>query len=398
MKKKFFIPLCDLAAIFAACSNDDNPIADESAQVIDLFVSNTSDNQLATRAGRPLYGSEALQDVDSVVVYIYDQSGSIKHVTTIEDWKSVSSAHDNGRKYTFRLTGEQKLPIGKYTLRAYAHSENTSAVFKQTPQVNFPYEGVEVAFNNNPAEEFFAGNSPLKVEGTPAEFTAGNTVVLKRQVAGAFGYFTNIPAKVLDKETKTIRLVSSVKNTTVEISDLTENQTNGKTPADPADAKLKNGSDAFVVYEANVQDWFTSGDSSNDGLLGVDDIWTTQIPNNGVKILDNTILIGNFLVPVAKHDTNNTFELQLLAADGTITKTWNVGIQDNKIVSGDTKHRYGIYRNHLYGIGQKTLNNPEDPTNPGVGHTEEPIDLSKDQDIIIDINSTWDVIHSLELE
>ena len=335
--------------------------------------------------------------MDSVVVYIYKEDDKeVLYVKTIDNWKSVATSSATGKTHSLKLTGQERLTGGTYKLKAYAYSTGTATFDPGPVKGDNLVKDTLVAKFTTDAEELFAGENTLVVD--PGEdnpiFTSGNIVELNRQVAGAFGYFKNIPAKVRDKETVKIRLVASAKNTEVQFLPNAEYQVNGKTPATPADAKLKNGSDAFMVYEADVKEWFKFGDTNGSGFLGNgDDDWESQLPQNGVKILDNTILIGNFLVPVAKHDTNNTFELQLLDADGTITKTWNVGIQDNKIISGDTKHRYGIYRNHLYGIGKKTLNNPVTP-----GDGEEPIDLSRDQDIFIDINSTWDVIHNLELE
>ena len=412
MKKKFFIPLCALAAIFAACSNDDNPIADQSAQEIKLFVSNTSDNQLATRGGRPLYGSEALQDVDSVVVYIYKEDDKVvSYVKTIDNWERVATASATGKTHSLKLTGQDRLKKGTYKLKAYAYSNFGTATFDPGLPVkgNNLVKDTLVAKFTTDAEELFAGENTLVVvvgKGDNPIFTSGNIVELNRQVAGAFGYFQNIPAKVRDKETVKIRLVASAKNTEVQFLTNAKYQVNGKTPATAADAKFKDDKSAFVVYEANVQDWFTAGDSNKDGFLGNgDEDWESQLPSEGegegegVNIREHTILVGSFLTPFARVENVNTFELQLLAADGTITKTWNVGIQpDPTKIPLDEKFQYGVYRNHLYGIGKKTLNNPEDPTNPGDGHIEEPIDLSRDQDIFIDINSNWDVIHSLELE
>lgn len=128
-----------------------------------------------------------------------------------------------------------------------------------------------------------------------------------------------------------------------------------------------------------------------------DEGWINPKLAAGLKVKVGTIMAGEFLVASKKHNSWDTFELQLLTADGKITKSWKVATPN---ISGgeSSKYRYDIYRNHLYGIGEKTLDNPEDPTTPGGEDKENPEDLSKDQDIILNISSDWELIHKLELD
>lgn len=204
---------------------------------------------------------------------------------------------------------------------------------------------------------------------------------------------------MLEKETAKVRLVASVKNTVVKFEELVTKHLNGTSEADAeTNVRLNDGIPAFEVYSINIKDWFTNGDSNKDGLLGDGDDWNKPVGLTGLNVLEGTMMAGEFLVSAAKHASANTFELQLLDANGNITKSWNVAIPAGSIDTDNTKYQYNIYRNHLYGIGEKTLDNPGDPTTPGGEDKENPEDLSKDQDIILNISSDWEVIHKLELE
>lgn len=395
MRKKLFLSCFIAIAGLTACSNsDDGGQVNNAEQVFEINISNASGNTL-TRAGRPLYGSQASQAVDHVVVYVTKPDGEVIYIDKLDNWRAISSDYGNGKRYTFKLTGDKKLEAGTYKLAAYAYSTDGKAPEYSILGAMVP-TGLPLAFDGK-AEEVFAGESELVVAGSPAVFTSGNTVVLERHVAGAFGYFTRIPAVILDKPTAKVRLVASVKNTTANLGNATPKQINGSVPA-VADVKFENGTPAFEVYSANILDWFSEGDKNADGFFGAGDTWNIPTGLAGLNVLDGTIMAGEFLVSAAKHASANTFELQLLATDGSITKSWNVAIPAGSTDVENTRHQYNIYRNHLYGIGEKTLDNPEDPTTPGGEDKENPEDLSKDQDIIINISSEWEVLHKLELE
>ncbi len=89
MNKRFFQRTCLLTAAvatLASCSSDETVSSvPENTQVITLAVASAGDNFVATRAGRPLYSSEAKQDIKTVKVVIYKlQDGLPEGVSTNE--------------------------------------------------------------------------------------------------------------------------------------------------------------------------------------------------------------------------------------------------------------------------------------------------------------------------
>ena len=74
MKKGMFFALAASSLLFGACSSDDAVVnttaQNEAVQQIVLQVASSGDG-LTTRAGRPLYSSQALQTIENVRVMIY---------------------------------------------------------------------------------------------------------------------------------------------------------------------------------------------------------------------------------------------------------------------------------------------------------------------------------------
>ena len=61
----------------------------------------------------------------------------------------------------------------------------------------------------------------------------------------------------------------------------------------------------------------------------------------------------------------------------------------------DTKNSYNVVRNHLYGIGTRTLDNPTEPGKPDI---DDPESLNNKQELTLRVNDNWEVIHSMDLE
>ncbi len=257
--------LLTVAAAFSSCSkeNGGGVVANESAQTITLAVANTGDNFLATRTSRPLYSSEAAQNIEKVKVVIYYLGALPQGVTTNEgltdlvmqsfslygsktivaqklfsNWMNngVSSAYSNstygnGRQASWTLsTTDQITTEGVYMAYAvgYNDSDYTSytnfASLAKENQFTFPLTVAQNSASDGEVapkvHEVFAGSAPFVV--TKKEVADGSNVysyqfnvslTLHRQVAGTIGYFTNIPVKGnadhADKEGAKLRLVSS---------------------------------------------------------------------------------------------------------------------------------------------------------------------------------------------
>lgn len=433
MKKNYlFCAMATGMLLFTACSNDSDVMnvgeADATAQEIVLQVASSGDG-LVTRAGRPLYGSNADQSIEYVKVVIYAADNSIKYANLISNWNTVSTGYTtngHGKQYTLSLKGDDKLTTGAYQIVAVGYSEGTAYTF--APELasltkRATYSAISATTTAGEGEEVFAGGASLTIDAngklTYTTGEAGAVVTLHRQVAGGFGYFQNIPAAVNGTPAATLRLVAVAKNTKVNFTGFNSSFTeqpnnvkyvvNGETPA-ATDAQFANGIGANVLYSINLKEWFTAGDSNNDGLLNEKDTWVHQ-GDVKTSIVKGSVFAGKFIIPFTK-TANNTMELQLLAADNTILKSWTVSIpsadlnsDENKGTTDTSASIFNVVRNHMYNLGVKTVHTSVDPTNPNptdptdpTPDVNEPEDLSKGQNLILKVNDNWEAIHKLVID
>lgn len=503
MKKNYFFgaaALCGLLA-FTSCGNDDDPILDgpgnEVATGEQVIVLDMQDTDVLSTKSRPLYSTDnrGSEDVTDVMLYIFkEETGTQKLIKTIhvDNWDNTCEEYKYGRKRTIKLEGKDKLEAGS-TYTIYAVGQNETEVegnpapfkfqgavtapgqdnqwknipglllskdvinegithnFATTPGSGFPYLLTKAvsykdngdAFASRAVGEVFSGQSkPVTLE--PKESVSW-TVLLKRQVAGVLGYFSNIPADgnaLVDGTTACwstkLRLVASNRNDRLDMTiqlnkqndDATEvgkeNIVNGFQSEDlDKDAAFKGSTtnNAYTVYEINLEDWFTMGEKgwtdliedTEDGskqYLGKTSGWKNPYEgtNAAVTVADGAVLAGEFVIPFDKDETLNTFELQLIGkkkgtdanfdADDSneyILQTWSVKLDNASIDATlkDTEYHYSIYRNHLYQIGKR--GGGDDPDKPGVD-PDKPQPLDKSQELVIKINDQWEFIHDLEID
>lgn len=445
MKKCMFLALAASSLLFSACSSDDAVVStegqNEAVQQIVLQVASSGDG-LSTRAGRPLYSSEALQTIQNVRVVIYnaDTKEIVKDAT--QDW-TKSTAYDtggHGRQFTISLKGDERLSEGNYKVMAVGYSNESDYNYSldATNVVGQTYSDITATLKaNKVAEEVFAGDADLKinVDKKITNLTGGEengvAVTLHRQVAGSFGYFQNIPAKVGGKIAKTLRLVVRDKNDMLTFKDFNSSFTaagttgstikyyvNGsKSAAAPtSDALFEGGDNGYVLYSINLNDWFPNGDENNDGLLNAEDASWNHPDDVKTQVVKGSVFGSNFVIPFNYTEGKNTMELQLLDADNNIIKTWTVSIPkadvNNVAANGVTDASASIFnvvRNHMYNLGVKTSNGTTDPdpSNPTPDPdpdkpkpepgTDQPEDLSKSQNLILKVNDNWEAIHKMEL-
>lgn len=503
MKKNYFFgaaALCGLLA-FTSCGNDDDPILDgpgnEVATGEQVIVLDMQDTDVLSTKSRPLYSTDnrGSEDVTDVMLYIFkEETGTQKLIKTIhvDNWDNTCEEYKYGRKRTIKLEGKDKLEAGStYTIYAVGQNEtevegnpapfkfqgavtapnqdnqwknipgllltedeikqNITHNFATTPGSGFPYLLTKAvsykdngdAFASRAVGEVFSGQSkPVTLE--PKESVSW-TVLLKRQVAGVLGYFSNIPADgnaLVDGTTACwstkLRLVASNRNDRLDMTiqlnkqndDATEvgkeNIVNGFQSENlDEDAAFKGSTtnNAYTVYEINLEDWFTMGEKGwtdliedtedgNKKYLGKTSGWKNPYEgtNAAVTVADGAVLAGEFVIPFDKDETLNTFELQLIGKKkGTdtsfdtsdsneyILQTWSVKLDDASIDATlkDTEYHYSIYRNHLYQIGKR--GGGDDPDKPGVD-PDKPQPLDKSQELVIKINDQWEFIHDLEID
>lgn len=449
MKKGMFFALAASSLLFSACSSDDAVVStegqNEAVQQIVLHVASSGDG-LTTRAGRPLYSSQALQTIQNVRVLIYKTDSTKAIVKDAKlNWKESSKYDNHGRKLTLTYKGDDRLGEGSYKVMAVGYSDNSDYTYSlnvtSADALSGKYNDITATLKaGKEAEEVFAGDAALTIDANKdiTNLTSGEddgvAVTLHRQVAGSFGYFCNIPAKVGDKTAKTLRLVVRGKNDKLTFNNFNSSFTangvpgstikyyvNGSTStgvALPTTDKFSNNEAGYVLYSIDLNTWFPGGDQNNDGLLNAEDTNWKHPDSVKTQVLKGSVFGSNFVIPFKYTEGKNTMELQLLDADNNIIKTWTVSIPTSDLNSNKANgatdasaYIFNVVRNHMYNLGVKTSNGtttPPDPTNPDPDpnkpdpdkpdpDTDQPEDLSKSQNLILKVNDNWEAIHKLVL-
>lgn len=523
------------AAITACSSTDDiinggadNPQTAQGEQVITIGVAG-SGSGFTSRAGsqaarnlRSAISAQRINIVKIVIVKVNKKAGitgkdnyitsyepaeagatqfTCYATTTIDDWMATSTDAGSGNRKQEWKIGKNVLAEGDYIAYAVGSQAtnttteigtfntieakddaNTGLITDQFPctperaRTGYTLGTSSITY----PEEIFAGMTKFHV-GKTGDVSA--TLNLHRQVAGALGYFKNIP-RYGDEDAKAanngqeiegtyLRLVASnasngmlcgafntdfnTTNNNVKYVMNGYNRTtaNASTPTaftkPTADNNVtfRDGTGAFVVYEANIRNWFNgtdhNGDTNNDGVYNESDITKDQQGNitagwqnwfkdgidagkrENVTVQPGTILAGEFAFPFELDASHATLELQLLASDGTIIRNWSVVLPDNDTNStqigksadivnydhtnglysfttattAESKTKFSFLRNHIYCLGKrmKTTYDPDGPT-PGPDpdpDPDEPIDLTK-ASILVMVHGAWEEIHQMELD
>lgn len=445
MKKGMFFALAASSLLFSACSSDDAVVStegqNEAVQQIVLQVASSGDG-LTTRAGRPLYSSEALQTIQNVRVLIYNADTKAIVKDEKKDWTTSTTYTNHGRQLTLTYKGDQRLNAGNYKVMAVGYSNNSDYTYAldvtSTDALSGNYSDITATLKSGKdAEEVFAGDADLKINADKkiTNLTDGEengvAVTLHRQVAGSFGYFQNIPASVNGKIAKTLRLVVRDKNDKLTFNNFNSSFTttgktikyyvNGSTSTGHAlatDAKFNNNDDGYVLYSIDLKKWFPSLDENGDGVLNAQDTNWKRPSDVKTQVVKGSVFGSNFVIPFNLSSGKSTMELQLLDDEGNIIKFWTVSIPASDVNTDDTKGAtdenasiFNVVRNHMYNLGVKTSNGtttPPDPSNPDPEDPkpdpedpkpgiDEPEDLSKSQNLILKVNDNWEVIHKMEL-
>lgn len=444
MKKGMFFALAVSSLLFSACSSDDAVVStegqNEAVQQIVLQVASSGDG-LSTRAGRPLYSSEALQTIQHVRVLIYNTKTNAIVKDEQLDWTKSDKYDNHGRQHTLTYKGNDRLEGGSYKVMAVGYSDNSDYTYALdvtgASLTGKTYSDITATLKDGKkdAEEVFAGDATLtigddkKITNLTSGEEDGLDVTLHRQVAGSFGYFSNIPARVNGKDAKTLRLVVRGKNDKLTFNHFNSSFTttgntiqyyvNGSTSTGVALAttdKFSNGDKGYVLYSIDLDTWFPGGDNNHDGLLNADDTNWDHPADVKTQVVKGSVFGSNFVIPFNYAEGKNTMELQLLDAENNIIKTWTVSIPEsdvNKVAANGATDAsasiFNVVRNHMYNLGVKTstgTTTPPDPSNPDPNKpdpdkpkpgTDQPEDLTKSQNLILKVNDNWEAIHKLVL-
>lgn len=411
-----------MIALSACNEKEDAPVYNDDAQVFTVTVSNNDGKD--TRAGRPLYSEAPAQKIDMVHFFIINtETNKVVYEKDIPNWmsdQSVITVGDDARQTTIELKGEDKLAVGTYKAYAIGYTSSGS-VYSYSPdfttlEKESEWTSAVTATTSGDAEEIFAGttddNQNIVIKSAGETFT--KTIVLKRQVAGTYGYFTNIPAKgPKGEEAKTLRLVAAAKNTQVVLDGFDKaNAVNGKTSAaEESNVMFYDGkTKGFVVYSINLDSWFTDGDTNSDDVLNESDTWAAGISGSGVTFKNGSVFGGKFVVPFsAVESASNSLQLQLLDEGGNILRYWNVNLaaaQEDVIditaseASADDEmstSSYSVLRNHLYTLGMRKAGDNGGDDDPD-GDEDNPEDLNKGQQLVIKVSGAWENITGMVLD
>lgn len=495
MNKKFIWGITLLGALsFYSCSNEtviDSETGQEvgnNEQVLSLTILNSGDG-LTSRAGRPLYGTEAKQTIDKVRLWICDSEGNVVYIKDYSNWQSDSESYDNGRMANFVL--ENRLTAGTYTVYAIGYDSNSdydlTAFTGLTTEPKSKYSPNTIIAKKSGSsmthgEEFFAGSLNFTLNGSEG---FKKEVVLNRQVAGAYIYVNEIP--YMSGNSRYIRLVASAKNEKLVFGNFANIDIASNGGAGTAAKFVVNGTEAatlddgeYEICTIDLQKWFCSiVDNNSDGLIDATvetDPAGCQYPGaqgnnwkNPYKPTDpnstdyptfrrGSVFGGEFIIPFAKVAGEQTLKLQLLDSSKNELLSWNINLSSSdqqvgktvtywnnsswgSFTSKDDKNSYSLVRNHVYGIGNRTMDNPgwnpdpeepgtdpeppvdpidpEDPikpVDPGTDPDPDPTDptdpenpnpdpdvddpesLDNKQYLTVKVNDNWEIIHGMELE
>lgn len=437
--KKYFISGAMLAGLMslAACSNDEGVVADNNGAEQQFTITLASSGDRATRAAadRTLESEAAGQSIEKVTLVVRSQDdgadkNKVVYIHTLDNWNGTATNDDtngHGKKLTFTIPKADKLGAGSYVVTAVGYNEGNY-------NLKWPAKGDVLDKNitattqaDAEAKEVFAGEQQFSVKDGKIKGTdASVDVTLHRQVAGAYGYFTSIPAKIGNTDVASIRMVSRSKNTVLTFGSFNSSFTttttdanvmymvNGSVPATKT-AKFLNGDEANVLFSAKITDWFPGGDENKDGVYDKKDTnWTKHYSGSYLK---GSVFASNFIVPFSATQGKSTLELQLLDATGNVLYAWPVKLDASNAQVGkkgetasadlfgtgtamgfaETADVFSLFRNHIYSIGihKQGTTNP-DPETPVPG--DQPTDLSKIQNVVIRVNDNWEALHHMSID
>lgn len=422
----------------AACSNDEGVVADNNGAEQQFTITLASSGDRATRAAadRTLESEAAGQSIEKVTLVVRSQDegtdkDKVVYIKTLENWNGTATDYDtngHGKKLTFTIPKADKLGAGDYVVTAVGYNDGNY-------DLSLPNKGDVVAKNitattsaGAEAKEVFAGEQKFTVTAPKPDDSnqiQNVDVTLHRQVAGAYGYFTSIPAKIGETEVASIRMVSRSKNTVLTFGSFNSSFTttdanvmymvNGSVPAGKT-ANFLNGDEANVLFSAKIADWFPGGDKNNDGVYDNKDTnWTQHYTGSYLK---GSVFASNFIVPFSATQDKSTLELQLLDATGNVLYAWPVKLDASNDQVGkkgetasadlfgagtamgfaETADVFSLFRNHIYSIGiHKQGTDPTNPDKP-VPDIDKPTNLSKIQNVVIRVNDNWEALHHMSID
>lgn len=451
MKKTFLGALLFAGTLaFTACQNETLVYVDENGNPIEnaelqegegILKITVSSTDATSRAVRPVGSSAAANNVSEVKVYVFKKAGTSNGNAdyTFDNSISLSNELDgvSGGNGIFTVTGLE--PVDDHANPSMEnHTDQTKILTLKGLSKSTTYKFVAVGYNGTtypygtlPAptgettlenfiqtttttksdyevEELFAGvSADCTTNPDKAAFNGEASVTITRQVAGMLGYFKNIPTKIGEAVVKYVRVYANKEFTKFKFPAqlLTAPDFNGVDANITADKEGK-----FLVMEFDISAIATNwNDGTPTGSTYTFENWTngklggsTKAPlatgytaPEGLKLVENSIFGGRYLIPYDQHVDSQTLTVELQDENGKALKTLNV--VTDQIPSEATKNAYDIRCNNFYSIGKKLDTDSTDGGDPNPD-PDEPVDLSGNTDIKVIVNDAWKVLHNMGVE
>lgn len=411
----FYMSLClSILSLFTSCSNDDcndiypypQPGANDQTEVsFDLVI----DPGVSTRSGRLLWSRAPRQQVNDLRLYAFKEGeGEALFYTSmsVTEFANFSPSYSQTESVKVRCSLEE----GSYTFLAIGYEcdyngsqkiESDTYILPDLQKGKTTLRDMTLSLPSGvDADEVFAGLKTGVSIGPESKLVDGGHIILNRVPAGVLAYFEHIPYQLSDTEGG----IHRVMRVTVEMA--------------------ARGTETFLTAPFNMKEKETgrydlisfdmSGlekDGENNWYRIPAYNWSAEgrkeMPK-GVNKKSNSVLGGKFVLPFTKVDGEATLRVALYGGEKSdellttydVICTQHTSSQDN---NGDLDHDnkvFDILANHYYSLGMKYTDSGEDtddPDHPEPFYPDKPIDLSKEQVIVVTIDPRWDERHDMTL-
>ena len=352
MKNQLLVVIAICAMLFASCSNENELKPTVNSVVFELKATDHLDNGFDTRTG--LYSQTPVNNVDMVTVYAFKNDGNgnflyartfnitgwTKGLTTYRHEVPQSEILTGGGTFKFIAVGRNNTGTDGYTIAT------------PTAQTNFN-NFLATGFLPAVRYDIFAGNTDEVV--IPADGSGIIPITMTRKVAGILGYFSNVPTTINNVTVGRLAVIMEVTgNSAVNLVTGVGSQ--------PSVNNFSVVGFIDLTQQGNDGNFYTG---NNTGVVGM-------------QKLPNTQLDGFFIYPM----TGARMVLQLTGTNNVLLKEW-------PIVNESGAETFDLVANHLYSIGSK-------PSTTSTNN-DNPINLSKDEIIVISIDADWNTIHDLNV-
>ena len=361
-------------------------------------------------------------------VSVEDASDGVISWTAPSGEAPSENGHDTYKSVTLTgLTAETtyKIVAYGYNVQTAGGAASFTATATSSNAAVFEVGSSSAAFT---PEEIFAGTSDEFTTDAEGNATTSVQVTMDRQIAGLLAYLTGIPTKLVGangalETVEQVVVYANAKSSGITFPSTTD--FNGKDCSTAKTALLTFDMSAIAtnyVADATAQteakytfntindNTVTATGTANQDAKPYASEYTGTIVPSDLTLKENSIFGACFVLPYDAHKDSQTLTIELQNGTGTALKTLNVTTTDapSDVTGGSVvgTKAYDIRRNNFYSIGKKLAtdntdgdeeDDDEEP-NPDNEDEDNPIDVSEENEIVLLINDSWDVLHNMGIE